>query len=120
MIYFCMQQHHRKKADTTMDKNNLKDRLIQDRLINAKKTGRIAKASQMLSDDHLEKVTGGYMSTEGWSSNYNIVCPNCAAEKYNDFVTWIESDDDKMDGFQCQRCGCIFGVDAKGRYWGNI
>ena len=103
-----------------MDKNNLKDGMIQNRLINAKKTDRIAKASQMLSDDQLEKVTGGYVSAYGWSSGWEIVCPQCGAEEYRNFDSWIESDEDSLDGFQCLRCQYVFGVDNKGHYWRNI
>ena len=118
MIYYFIQQHRRKKVHISMDKNDLKDRLIQDRLINAKKTDRNADASQMLSDDQLEKVTGGYISSDGWSSGWEIVCPQCG-EMYN-FTTWIESNDDSLDGFECQSCGKVFGVDASGRYWKQL
>ena len=99
-----------------MDRDNLKDRLIQERLSNAKKTDRKAKAYRELSADQLEKVTGGFWETEGYSKGHWIECPNCQMSRKSDFVTYIASDDKQLDEFEC-KCGFVFYVDSDGFYW---
>ena len=78
------------------------------------------KERVLLSDEQLKNVTGGFVSVSSWSAGWEIICPNCGAENMYEFDTWIASDDDRLDGFQCRHCMYTFGVDSEGRYWGNI
>ena len=99
-----------------MDQDNLKDRLSHERLSNAKKTNRKAKAYRELSVDQLEEVTGGFWETEGYSANYWIECPNCQRSRKSDFVTHIARSDYQIDEFEC-KCGFVFYVDSQGYYY---
>ena len=84
------------------------------------KIGAATRQAAEIPDDQLDRVAGGYVESAGWAAGWNVVCPGCGAEAYNDFDSWIESEDDCMDGFKCRRCGMVFGIDNKGRIWGNI
>ncbi len=79
-------------------------------------TDMLAK-KKVLSDAELEDVAGGFVDGSGWAQGKTIVCPNCGEYRPQFFSTWIESDYNRLDGYQCLYCGFEFGVDVNGQYW---
>ncbi len=86
---------------------------LKGKLKNANEAG----AAKKISEEDLDNVSGGYYETSGYASGYYIVCPNCGESRKNMINTWVESDVDELDGFQCINCGNIFGVNSSGKVW---
>lgn len=96
------------------------ERELKELLENAKiRSKKAVKGMQKVSDDELKDVAGGFIETEGYAAGHEIQCPFCGADTKSSFITYIASDDLKLDGYQCLKpgCGCVFGVDRWGNYW---
>ncbi len=62
-----------------------------------------------INEETLEKVSGGFTSTTGYSANVEIVCSNCGNDKENMFtVTRVESREGDL--CVCKACGRSFYV----------
>ncbi|MCR5788794.1 MAG: bacteriocin [Lachnospiraceae bacterium] len=95
------------------------EREMKDLLKNAKMSDKTVKGMQKLSDDELKEVSGGFIEDEGYAAGHEVHCPNCQADTKSSFITYIASDELKLDGYECQNPACrfVFGVDYLGRYW---
>ena len=61
----------------------------------------------IISDDNLEQVSGGFKATEGYCKGSEIACPNCG----NSEQTLFEFDPvgtQECDYFRCLKCGQQF------------
>ncbi|MBQ9503684.1 MAG: hypothetical protein IJU93_01600 [Lachnospiraceae bacterium] len=60
-----------------------------------------------LEDDNLEKVSGGFTATEGYSVGAEIKCPNCGnADKHLFEFDMVGTQE--CDYFRCLNCGQQF------------
>ena len=63
--------------------------------------------NNLLNDDNLEKVSGGFTATEGYNTGAEIQCPNCG----NADIHFFEFDmvgTQECDYFKCLKCGQQF------------
>ncbi len=81
-----------------------------------KKDQRAAK----LSEKDLDNVSGGYWEDSGYAAGFFVACPNCGESRKGHINTWIESDPEKLDGFQCLSCGNTFAINAYGDVWSEM
>ena len=69
------------------------------------------KKVNRIDDSELENISGGWMETNEKLATYrkNIVCPNCQADKRDQFED-IALQDDKLNSveYHCSKCGCQF------------
>ncbi len=68
-----------------------------------------------LSDDDMEKVSGGFKNDRGYSKETEIVCHACGETDEGNFEIWNVANDER-DYFRCHTCGHTFTVDKNGIY----
>ena len=76
----------------------------------------LAEAPVKLSNDQIQKVSGGFVETEGYAVGHTIVCPYCGNQYEPNFTWWMECDG-TQNGYTCSVCGASFWVDDTGYYY---
>lgn len=69
--------------------------------------------ANLLKDEELLKVSGGYDETQGFSAGFKIKCPCCGASNVGNF----DSNSVNTLGqqfYQCKNCGQAFLLDGGG------
>ena len=61
----------------------------------------------ILNDDNLEKVSGGFLATEGYNAGTEIVCPNCGNIEKSRFIKIESIATQEGEYFECS-CGQKF------------
>jgi len=69
-----------------------------------------------LSDEAIQKVSGGFVEHEGYAASHTIICPYCGNSYEPNFCWWEESELEQ-NGYTCQVCGASFWVDEGGYYY---
>ena len=85
---------------------------IKINLSELKKSDAPIKKRGKLSDDELGNVSGGFWETQGYATNYWVVCPNCGRNSECDFTSYIDYGQ-ACDFYTCV-CGKTFAVDGEG------
>lgn len=75
-----------------------------------------AEAPVKLSDDQIQKVSGGFVETVGYAAGHTIACPYCGNQYEPNFSYWLE-DAGAQNGYTCNVCGANFWVDQGGFYY---
>ena len=70
----------------------------------------------IMNDNELETVSGGYTETNGYAKGFAIICPKCGASVQADFET--SAVDSLGQQFYRCRCGQAFLADAGGHATG--
>ena len=106
------------KADVLSLSYNTDKEVTGILLKDLKKMDVTLKKKGRLSDDELDKVSGGYTEYQGYANGWEIKCPVCGRSGVNDFQSWMD-DETRADFFLC-RCGYTFAVNQNGTLFGSL
>ena len=87
------------------------------KLSDLKKSDITLKKRGKLSDDELDKVSGGYTEYQGYAKGYEVVCPVCGRNGVDDFDSWMDHET-CSDFFVC-KCGYTFAISQNGILYGS-
>lgn len=79
-------------------------------MIYVRKGKTMGSAEKKLTDDDLSKITGGYIETFGFAKGSDVICPNCRAERKEDFNVTLNFNYSRND-YICKICGQTFSID---------
>ena len=74
----------------------------------------INKGFSKLSEDELDNVSGGFISEDGASWGYDVICPNCGNSNRDSIIIGRKYMYGEYDTFRCRACRTPFGVDVDG------
>ena len=84
--------------------------------LGAKVEKKLAASPVKLSDEQIQKVSGGFVETVGYAAGHTIICPYCGNQYEPNFSYWL-ADEDAQNGYTCNVCGANFWVDQGGFYY---
>ena len=84
--------------------------------LGAKVEKKLAASPVKLSDEQIQKVSGGFVETVGYAAGHTIICPYCGNQYEPNFCCWLEVAG-AQNGYTCNVCGASFWVDQGGFYY---
>ena len=67
----------------------------------------------IINDDLLQNVSGGFEETDGIAAGFNIECPNCHNKNKARFEKWIDLSK-PGEWYRCLDCLTVFSVNGQG------
>ena len=66
------------------------------------------KGREKLSDENLEKISGGYIEESAPNYGDNVVCPNCGEDRESQITYAYDPTDPSTVEYHCYTCGRDF------------